>query len=239
MLLLLAGTARSEGEKTYFTLCYHAFLDRAVDYDINPEEFARQIAAIEAIGYRFVTWQDVRDGKIEGGKNILLTIDDANRSVLSVYGPVLKKRGIKPVIFVYPAIISRMDYAMTWTNLRMLAADGVTIGGHGYNHLYVNQKLLDKDPASFRREISTCRKRLTDRMGTAPEAYAYPFGVFSDITKIRLKEEGFIAAFTLRNARAFSPLSANPDPFDLPRYMVTKSSWKAVYAVLKRAAQVP
>jgi len=220
----------------FFTLCYHSFLGINSEFDISPEEFEKQINAIKELGYNFIKWEDGRDGKIKGKRNILITIDDANHSVLKIYETILKKNNIFPVIFVYPAVIGKKDYAMKWNDLKKLLSDGITVGGHGYNHLYVNQKLFDSDPVAFKREIYLCKKRLNENLSILPEVYAYPFGVFSNITKEHLQKAGFKWAFSLKYGYCLSPLYLNSDPYNLPRHMVTKSSWKNIYSILKKNA---
>lgn len=230
-LLVLAATALA-AQPSAVVLCYHTFLDRPdIDTDISPAAFEEHLAALEAAGWTFVSWPELRDGRLKGRRNILITIDDANRSVLNIRES-LRRRGIRPVLFVYPAIPSRVSYALTWDELRDLAAEGATIGGHGYNHLVVNRKLHDTDPQAFRREIHLCHRRIGERIGRPPDVYAYPFGVFDDLTKEHLRQAGFRAAFTIRHGRTLSPLAANPDPYELPRYIVAKSSWPGLRAFL-------
>lgn len=237
LAFLFSAVSLQAGGTSVVVLCYHTFLGRPdIDYDIAPAAFEEHLTTLETAGWRFVSWSELRDGKVRPGRNLLLSIDDANRSILDIWDSI-RRRGIRPLLFVYPAIISRMDYALTWDELRRLVAEGAVVGGHGYNHLHVNEKLLESDPAAFRREIYLCHKRLTDRLGRPPEAYAYPFGVFSDVTKEHLRLAGFAAAFTIRHGKALSPLSANPDPYELPRYMVTKSSWPAIRAMLTSASR--
>lgn len=231
-LLLPAAALLAAAQPSAVVLCYHTFLDRPdLDTDIPPAAFEEHLATLENAGWTFVSWPDLRDGRLKGRRNILITIDDANRSILNIRES-LRRRGIRPLLFVYPAIPSRVPYALTWDELRSLAAEGATIGGHGYNHLLVNRRLHDSDPKAFRREIYLCRTRIGDRIGTPPDVYAYPFGVFSDVTKEHLQQAGFRAAFTIRHGRTLAPLAANPDPYELPRYMVTRSSWPGLRTLL-------
>jgi len=220
-------------------LCYHTFADRpAIDYDVSPENFTNQLLNLGQKGYKFVFLNDILSNRTKGDLNILLTIDDAGVSIKSIW-PFLVRHSIKPVIFVYPAIVSRMNYALTWEDLQKMVREGASIGGHGYNHLYVNQKLFDTDPQAFNREVYLCGKIIRSKLDVSPVLYAYPFGVFSDITKEQLKLAGYRYAFSLRNGDLKLPISGNPDPMNLPRYMVTKSSWKWVWPILVRRTAEP
>lgn len=220
-----------------FVLCYHTFLSKQkLDTDFSPEDFAVQINRIRSLGYRFVTMQDVLSGNVYGRNNILLTIDDGNHSLKNIYSQVVMKNGIKPVLFISPAIIGKVKYALTRNELSVLQDSGATLGAHGYNHLFVNEKLLKKDKVSFNREIYYAKKRLNEMSGRDVRIYAYPFGVFSDATKQHLMLAGFDMAFSLRRGYLKVPLRLNGDMYDLPRWMVTKRSWPEIINKLKREA---
>lgn len=214
-------------------LCYHTFLGKKIEYDFKPEDFKKQLESYQALGYHFVSFDDILSNKITGNNNILLTIDDGNRSVKPVFEGILKPAGIKPVLFIYPAITDRMFFSLKFKDLQEFADDGATIGGHGYYHMYVAQKMYDQDPKGFMKEIYKCKERLEQHLNLTVSIYAYPFGVFSDITEETLKKAGYSYAFSLRHASLEVPLSKNKDAFNLPRYMVTKSNWKEIYQFLK------
>lgn len=226
--IFVSTAAFADGEVT--VLCYHTFLGKEKLYtDFSPEEFDAQMEAITRLGYRFVSLEDIRRGTVTGSKNILITIDDGNHSIRTIYDSVFVKRGIRPVLFLYPAIIlGKVKYALRQDDLLRYKALGASFGGHGYNHLFVNEKLYQKDPRGFSREIVLCKKRNEEILGVPVTAYAYPFGVFSDITKTTLRNAGYDMAFSLRRSTLKVPLSRNEDTFDLPRWMVTRTSWHEI-----------
>lgn len=235
LLLLLPVLLFSQGE--VFVLCYHTFLDKKkVDTDISPAEFERHINEIESIGYRFVSMEDIYLNRVYGKKNVLLTIDDGNHSVKNIYESVLIKKGIKPVLFISPAIIGKVKYALKTDDLKYYQDCGATLGSHGYYHMYVNEKLYNDDRATFNREIYHSKKWLDQVSGRETRIYAYPFGVFSPVTKEHLIKAGFRASFSLRRGYMKVPIYMNDDLFDLPRWMVTKRSWPEIINKLKRDA---
>ena len=234
-LLLCPMMLFSQGE--VFVLCYHTFLDKKkVDTDISPADFERHLSEIESIGYRFVSMEDIYLNRISGKKNILLTIDDGNHSIKNIYESILIKKGIKPVLFISPAIIGKVKYALKSEDLKQYQDSGATLGGHGYYHMYVNEKLYNDDRSTFNREIYYSKKWLDEVSGRETRIYAYPFGVFSPVTKEHLIKAGFRASFSLRRGYMKVPIYMNDDLFDLPRWMVTKRSWPEIISKLKRDA---
>ena len=112
--------AETAVQGTVYVLCYHSFQGRKTDYDVAPEEFHKQMKEIRDLGYTFVRTEDVLSGRVSGDRNVWLTIDDGNESVQTVYDRTLKKFGIKPLLFIYPAIIGRVPYALKYKQLEAL-----------------------------------------------------------------------------------------------------------------------
>lgn len=221
---------------TVYVLCYHSFQGRKTDYDVAPEEFHKQMAEIRSLGYTFVRTEDVLSGRVSGDRNVWLTIDDGNESVQTVYDRTLKKFGIKPLLFIYPAIIGRVPYALKYNQLEALVEDGSSIGAHGFYHLFLNEKQYRKDKKEFMKEIYESGETLEKKLGVDVVLFAYPFGVYSDLARDEIRKAGYRYSFTIDQGPVQLPLERNAEPLKLPRYLVTKTSWKNVRTVLARAA---
>ena len=84
------------------------------------------------------------------------------------------------------------DALLTWSELRQLAAEGLTIGGHSRTH-----ELLDQLPAErLAWEVSGCRDDLARELGAAPDLFAYPNGNHSTMACRAVAEAGFRLGFT-------------------------------------------
>jgi peptidoglycan/xylan/chitin deacetylase (PgdA/CDA1 family) len=218
-------------------LDYHSFLDNHdSSIDFSLEEFANQLDAMTALGYKFVSMDEVVTGKIEGRANVLITIDDGNHSVYKAYTEVLKPRGIRPVLFVYPAIIlGRQKFALTEEQLVELAKDGCTIGAHGYHHMPLSDKALATNSKDFLIEVRKPGPAIEKILGSAPLFFAYPYGVYSKEAEKDLKAAGYELAFAAGD-KIVPVTFGDPalDPMAIPRAIVYRWSRPIVMRALAK-----
>lgn len=215
-----------------YVLCYHAFLDRKDPYSLTEEVFKEQLEALKAGGFNFISMPDIKSKRVKGDKNILVTIDDGNKSTHSTFFNILKPMGIKPVLGIYPAIIGKTDYALTWEQLKELSDEGCYVAAHGYNHLYVSEKAWNESQAQFKREIYLPKKRLQERLGIEVDTFIYPFGVKSPQAIEELQKAGYKYAFTIIPQTTKVPFRHN---FEIPRFLITKGNIKSFTAKVTSA----
>jgi len=236
--IVTALPAVAYGQTAVSVLCYHAFLDKKKDsFCFSLDELNSHILQLKNEGFRFVSVNDIIDGRIDGAKNILLTVDDGNRSVYEAYQKVLRPNGIRPLLSIYPNIIGKKKYALTWEQLSELANAGCDIAAHGYFHLKVNRRLFDKNPGYFKMEIYESKRVLEEKLNRKISIFVYPFGLWSDITINALKDAGYRHAFTIDKGRIDIPLLRGDGNYNLPRYMVTRTSWKYCFNSVIRNAR--
>lgn len=110
------------------------------------------------------------------------------------------------------------DYAlMGWEQLKMLARQGFEIGGHTATHCNV----AGADRTLLRSEIVAATRTLQDRIDAPVPSFAYPYGIHDPDDRgvpDMLREAGCRVAFTA----AGGVVTANPDPFALPRAHVNR-----------------
>jgi len=191
------------------------------------EEFENHIKTMKNAGINFLTTEEVLKNRYRGINNVLITLDDGKKSNYEAYHKIMKKYGVKPLLAIYPAIIGRMSYAMSWEQLKELDNAGCFVAVHGYNHMYVNQKLFDTDRKTFNREIYFAKRKLTESLDKEMDVYVYPFGVYSDITIDHLKQAGYQYAFSII-ARMMTQNDLIANRYELPRYLMTKSNAKRI-----------
>jgi len=245
MLAALIGAAcvpavHAFSESAVSVLCYHSFHDRKKmdPFCFTLEELNSHILQLEKEGFRFVSVNDVLQGNISGTKNVIITVDDGNRSAYEAYHKVFRPHGIRPLLAIYPnIIINKKKYALTWEQLAELANNGCDIAAHGYFHLKISKKLYDKNPDYFKKEIFLSKKILEEKLHRKISIFVYPFGLRDEMTIKALKEAGYRYAFTIDKGKINVPVAGGGDKvFELPRYMVTRTSWKYCFnRVMKNA----
>jgi peptidoglycan/xylan/chitin deacetylase (PgdA/CDA1 family) len=217
-------------------LCWHTFLGQAsIVTDFSLDELRQQLDALIALGYRFVSLDDALAGRIRGPRNLVATIDDGHRTVPAAFSRVFAPRGITPAILVYPAIIGNVSYAMDSAQLRALRDAGCLIGAHGYHHLFVNEQLYRSDRAAFDQEIYKAKTRVEELTGLQVYLYSYPFGAFSDVTRRELARAGYDFSLAVGPGFIYADPRLN-DRLALPRIVVRRDGWDALYAFLERNA---
>lgn len=220
LVALLGSSRRLAAEGTAIILDYHTFLGTGKsNLDYSEEELGAELDEIQAMGYKFVSLDDAIAGRIEGKANIVVTIDDGNHTIFSAFNNVFSPRGIKPYLFVYPAIIKgHVRYALTPERLQVLAQDGCGIGAHGYHHNPVTDKAWIRDPKDFMTEIQRPGPALAKILGVAPTMFAYPFGVYSRRAEDAIAAEGYSWAFAADDqVRPVNFSDPSLDHFAVPR----------------------
>lgn len=106
------------------------------------------------------------------------------------------------------------DLMMSQEQVRSMAAQGMTIGGHTHSHPILKQISLD----AARADIITNRQHLQDLVGEAPRVFAYPNGrpqtdYQYDHVQL-LRSVGFEGAVTT----AWGVATRACDPYQLPRF---------------------
>jgi peptidoglycan/xylan/chitin deacetylase (PgdA/CDA1 family) len=233
---LLAGHARSAAPDRVNVLCYHTFSGTNKIEDFNVRDFGGQLDSLLALGYHFITFSEFTADTLHGTHNLLLTIDDGHKSVRAAYDSVMRPRGIRPVLFVYPGIISSRHFALTWDDLTYLRDQGCTIGSHGYFHEFIDEKHFRIDSAKVLREIDESKKLLEEKLKIGITTISYPFGVYSTETIELVRRAGYQTSFTIVGKSIELPLSSKPNLYELPRHYVNKQSWKWIYPALKKQA---
>jgi hypothetical protein len=216
-------------------IIYHTFLGKErVPTDFTIDELGIHMDVLQKRGFKFVTMRDIAGGKLSGDNNIMVCIDDGNQTLYRAYREVLRPRGIRPLLAVYPNIIGRRKYALTWGQLRELADDGCEVAAHGFYHLHVNEKLYKKNKQHFHDEIHKSKKTLEEKLGKRVSVFVYPSGEKCERAEKEVRAAGYECAFTINWGTVLVPLAKNRNIFALPRFMLVKDNWKNVFARLER-----
>jgi peptidoglycan/xylan/chitin deacetylase (PgdA/CDA1 family) len=232
-----APATHANKNATVIALCYHNIDDTGSKaLTISIEEFDHELKAIKDNGFTVIPMQDFlawRRGEKEiPAKSLLITIDDGWVSAYDNAWPLLKKYGYPFTLFIYINYVGTGGRSMTWDQLAEMRDAGVDIESHTYSHssLKAPGALVDKHTADLvrkdvaalgeegwlRKEIIGSKNVLEKQLAIKVNAFAYPFGKFSDKARQIIKEAGYEAAFTVYGQQLHAS-----SPYDLlGRYAV-------------------
>jgi len=123
--------------------------------------------------------------------DVRLTFDDGNISDLTHALPALRERGLLATFFVVAGRIGTADF-LAEDDIRTLAAEGMTIGGHGMWHRSW-RKLSDSEAHD---ELVVSKRELEGLLGCPVTAAACPFGHYDRRALRRLRAAGYEHVFT-------------------------------------------
>ncbi len=202
-------------------LMYHEVKPNKSGKDaIQPWELENDLKWLEQNGYTTVTMADlfayVDDGTPLPKKPVVLSFDDGYYNNYVYALPLLRQYGAKIVLSVlgkntddfseYPS--ENIDYAhMTWEQLAELRDSGlVEIQNHTYDlHAHTKQRIgctqsAGESDAAYETlltdDLLQLQAEMEDHLGITPDAFAYPYGKYSDTTDSILRKLGFRATLT-------------------------------------------
>lgn len=164
-------------------LVYHSVDLDSEDYlTVAREQFARQIEHL-AGRYAFVTPRDVLARQVPDDA-LVVSFDDSLKDNVEHASPVLEQFGARALFFVITGYLGR-DNAwnhrayrfadhMTPRDLWDLTRAGHEIGSHSVTH----QRLTKLSDAQLEEELLRSHNMIAALCGTAPAAFAYPYGGF-------------------------------------------------------------
>ena len=183
--------------------CYHDVLPE--DLFCFKDEFEKQMTYLYENGYNTLTIQQVIDyyynNKPIPEKSVLLTFDDAYKSVLFNAYPILKKYHFHAVCFVVlgwlfdEAQEYAKEYSVCMSKDELLSMKDVFEYGNHTNLLHTRRgmksALQTEDKDTVLADLSKCESFVT-----AKKIFAYPFGLYDKENIDWLKEFGTLLAFT-------------------------------------------
>jgi peptidoglycan/xylan/chitin deacetylase (PgdA/CDA1 family) len=125
----------------------------------------------------------LRNPAILALRSVLITFDDAYRSIVECALPHLQRYSYPAVVFVPTDFIggtntfepqgwAPVEQICTWEDLRLLESEGLSIQSHGKSH----RRLSELTEEDRRVELRRSKLRLEEGMGWRVEAFAFPYG---------------------------------------------------------------
>ncbi len=182
---------------------------------LGVQAFAEQMNYLKREGYRvvslaeFVEW--LRLKRQLPRKSVVLTFDDGYQSFREYAYPVLKKLGFPATLFVYTDYVGASRNALSWEQLKGLAAEGFDVQAHSKTHGDLRRAPGETDAQYAKRmqaELAEPPRLFQRQLGQGVQFLAYPYGRVDDDLLTRVREQGYAAAFTVR--RESNPSFARP-----------------------------
>jgi peptidoglycan/xylan/chitin deacetylase (PgdA/CDA1 family) len=229
-LLLSSLTSLIQGASTIGVpiLVYHRFGPAAVDtMTVTTPVFVSHLRYLKDNGYTVISLKQFVDfhhghGSPLPPRAVVLTVDDAHRTVYTDMFPLIKQFNIPVTLFVYPSAIANAPYAMNWEQLREIQASGLfDIQSHSYWHPNFHREKKRLSPPAYEefvdQQLTQAKDILEHRLGGHIDLLAWPFGLYDDDLIRKAVEIGYRAAFTIERR----PARLTDHPMALPRYLMT------------------
>src|ERR1700687_1376043 len=181
--------------------------------------FRAQMQYLKTNGYRVVSLADfiefTRLGRQLPQRAVVLTFDDGYRSFKDYAYPVLKELGFTATLFIYTDWVGAGRGALSWNDLRELSTAGFDIEAHTKTHADLRRAQGETEAQYARRmhaELEVPQDLFNKNLGRRSPILAYPYGRWEEGLLPKVKEYGYIAAFSVRrqgNASFVRPLAAH------------------------------
>jgi peptidoglycan/xylan/chitin deacetylase (PgdA/CDA1 family) len=220
---LLTAPAAAAADHAVILAYHHVAEDTPASTSVDPATFEDHLAHLADNGYRVRSLPKVLE-RLQAGqpvpdKTVVLTFDDAYRSVYTQVWPRLRERGWPFSVFVSTRYIDQgLPHYMDWDQLRELqGAEGVTLGNHTHSHPHLVRRRSGEGrqewAARVREEIRTAQQRLESKAGGAARILAYPYGEYSPALKKLVSELGYRAL-----GQHSGPVGTGTDALAVPRF---------------------
>lgn len=203
-------------------LCYHGISDTwPAETSVRQADFERQLEFFVRRGYRGATLAQALVSP-PAESCLVVTFDDAHRSLLEAAVPAMARLGLPGTVFVptdYAGSGQPMAWdgydrwlqtehagelaCMSWDELRGLAAEGWEVGSHTRSHPRLS-RLGDEE---IEAELRESRRECEEEMGTGCPSVAYPYSDYDERVVRIAGEVGYRFGATVpRGPRAALPL---------------------------------
>ena len=181
---------------------YHRFAeDSYPSTSIRLDQFEAQLEHLDERGYNVIPLADLlaafRDDAELPERAVVITIDDAYRSIYTVAHQRFRAYGFPYTVFVATdAVDDGLPVYMSWEEMRELEAQGATFANHGAAHRSTIEEggfaSEDERLALVRADVEKGWRRLTEELDPLPGVFAYPYGEYDAATAGLLREMGYI-----------------------------------------------
>ena len=210
-------------------LCYHTFDAKIkTPYTVPHQRFDEEMRYLAAQKIPVIPLSALIDHLYRKTplpeRAVVITIDDGYKTAEEIAWPVLRRYGYPFTLFVYPQAIGRFPSALTWDDVRRLAAAGVDIQSHSLTHPLLTHpaKAMNKKEydAWIDEELIDSKHRIEQELRRPVTSIAYPYGGYDEFIVDRARAAGYQAALTCDDGDA----AEFTDPYRINRRLVFRQT---------------
>jgi len=201
-------------------LTYHNLAEQAKGrLVLAAASFREQMRYLKTNGYRVVSLAEfiefTRLNRQLPQRAVVLTFDDGYHAFKDHAYPVLRELGFTATLFIYTDWVGAGRASLSWADLREMAAAGMDIQAHSKTHADLRRAQGETEAQYARRmqaELEQPQELFNRNLGRRSPILAYPYGRWEEGLLPKVKEYGYIAAFSVRrqgNASFVRPLAGH------------------------------
>ena len=226
LLVLSSQTCALAQEKVGVpVLCYHRFGPKVADsMTVTTPVFESQLKWLQDNGYTVIPLRTLVNylrgqGPPPPPKSVVITADDAHKTVYSDMLPLAKKYKIPVTLFIYPSAVSNphAPYAMTWEQLYECQKTGLfDMQSHTFWHPNFKKEKKKLNAEAYQKLVDTqlvkSKASLEKRFGGTVDVLAWPFGIYDEELEKAAQKAGYVTAFSIdrRLANPSEAIMAQP-----------------------------
>ena len=175
----------------------------SASYDIgittrHPIHFENDLKILKENKFNSVTFSELLNNTEIPENPVIITFDDAYKSIIELAMPLMLSYGFKGVVYPVVKYIGQFNdwdvqagslkfKHLSWQNLKEMQRSGFEIGSHTLTH----ELLTWMNPVQQLVELGESKKQLDDQLGICTCSVSYPFGRFNKDTMACAREAGY------------------------------------------------
>lgn len=205
-------------------LTYHSIDKSGSVISTDAATFCQQMKFLKSAGFNVVSLgnliKNLNENNAQTAKTIVLTFDDGFQNFYAEAFPILEECGFTATVFLVTNYSEKHNdwegnlptlersKLLSWSEIKELHNHGIEFGAHSLSHPDFTKIPLEE----VRRELVESKKVIEDKLGSAVETFAYPYGKFNEDVK-QLTAQNYAAACSTNLGK----IQANSDFFALER----------------------
>jgi len=217
-------------------LLYHHVSDTSPEStSVKVDTFTKHLNYLQNNNFKVLPLDEVlsslEKGKELPAKSVVITFDDAYKSILENALPLLKEKKYPFTVFINTQSID-VGYKnfLTWEELKILQKNNALIANHTHTHTHLVRKLKEEKPHAWKQRITKdilmAKRILKEKLEVSNRLFAYPYGEYNQDVKRILKSLDYFGI-----AQQSGAIGVGFNKYEIPRFAMTTK-----YADIKRFA---